>query len=72
MPKIPRTKEWLARYKTSFVEVMEPREAFTSKVMRQPNVGTRLPMKAKPLHVEQKEWGDSAIKVTFINLQGRE
>jgi len=51
---------------------MEPRETFTRKVMKQPNVQTRLPMKAKPSHVEQKGWGDSAIKVTFINLQGRE
>jgi len=72
MPKIPRTKEWLIMYKTSFVEVMELREKFTSKVMGRPNVRARLPMKAKPLHVEQNGLGDSAIKVTFINLQGKE
>ncbi len=72
MPKIPKIKEWLTRYKTSFMEVMEPQETFTSKVMKQPNVRTRLPMTAKPLRVEQKGWGDSAIKVTFINLQGKE
>jgi len=54
------------------MEVMEPQETFTSKVMKQPNVRTRLPMTAKPLRVEQKGWGDSAIKVTFINLQGKE
>jgi hypothetical protein len=50
------------------VVVMEPLKAFTSRAMRQPNVQTRLPMKAKPPKVEQKVWGDNAFKVTPANL----
>ncbi len=52
----------------SFVAIMEPLEAFTSRAMRQPNVQVRLPMKAKPPKVEQKVWEDNAFKVTPANL----
>ncbi len=31
---IPKIKEWHARYKTSFVVIMEPQDAFVSRAMR--------------------------------------
>lgn len=40
--------------------------------MRQPNGQRRLQMKAKPPQVEPKGWGDGAIMVTPIDLQGNE
>jgi hypothetical protein len=51
MPKILRTKEWFARYRTLFTTVMELQETFIKRVMRQPNVRARLQMKAKPPQV---------------------
>jgi hypothetical protein len=72
MSIMPKIEERLVRYKTPFVAIMEPREGFISIAMKQPNVQVRPPMRAEPLKVEPKEWGDNAIKVTLANLQHKE
>jgi hypothetical protein len=51
---------------------MEPREGFINRVMKQPNVQARSPMRAEFSEVELEEWGDNAIKVTLANLQRKE
>ncbi len=38
MPRIPKTKEWPARYKTPFVTIMEPWKAVANKVMKRSSV----------------------------------
>jgi hypothetical protein len=65
MSIMPKIEERLARYKTPFVAIMEPRERLIS-------IATRPPMKAKPSEVELNEWEDNAIKVTLTNLQHKE
>jgi hypothetical protein len=65
MSRIPKTKEQPTAYKTLFVTIMEPWETFNGKAMRQPNVQAKLLMKAKPLKVEPRGWGDNVIKVTL-------
>jgi hypothetical protein len=69
MPRIPRTKKWFARYKMPSIVIMEIREAFINKVMRQPNVRARLLITVEPLKVKLEGWGDNALKGTPTNLQ---
>ncbi len=51
---------------------MEPRETFTSRSMRRPNVQTRMPSKVEPPKVKLEGWGDNALKVTLADLQRKE
>jgi hypothetical protein len=51
-----------------FIAILETQEAFIGIMMRQPNVRMKLLMREKPLEVETKGWGDTAIRVTFANL----
>jgi hypothetical protein len=69
MTRIPRTEERPVKYMMSSAKIMEPWEAFTNRAMRQPSVRMRLPMKAKPLKVEPKGWGDNVIRVTLAYMQ---
>jgi hypothetical protein len=69
MPKIPRTKEQLARYKMLSIAIMKPQETFIDKAMRQPSVRMKLPIKVDTLKVEPKGWGDNALEVTPTYIQ---
>jgi hypothetical protein len=71
MPRMPKTKEQLARYKTSSIAIMEPQEAFIGKMMKRSSVRMRLRMKAKLPKVELEEWGDNAPRVTPTDLHKR-
>jgi hypothetical protein len=68
MPKIPKTKERHVGYKMPSIIVMELREAFTNRTMRQPNVRKRLSIRAEPSKVKLEGWGDNALKGTPIDL----
>jgi hypothetical protein len=69
MSRIPRKKEWPIGYMMPSTTIMELREAFTCKTMRQPSIQTRLLMKAIPPNVEPKRWGNNANMVTLVDLQ---
>jgi hypothetical protein len=69
--KIPKTKEQPVVYKMLFATNMEPWETFTNRMMRQPNIRTRSPMRVEPSEVDLEGWGDNAIKVTLLDLQQR-
>jgi hypothetical protein len=72
MLKIPQTEEWLVEYKMPFAKIMEPWDTFIGKVMRQPNVQTRLLIRAEPSEVKLEGWGDNALKGTRAYMQQRE
>jgi hypothetical protein len=72
MLRIPRRKEWLAKYMMPFAEVMEPWDTFISRTMRQPDVRTRLSIRAEPSEVKPKGWGDNALKDTPGDMQQSE
>jgi hypothetical protein len=40
---------------------MEPWETFIDRMMRQPNIQTRSPMKVEPSEVDLEGWGNNAI-----------
>ncbi len=69
MLKIPKTKEWPTRYKTQFVTIMELRETFINRVMKQFNVQKRLPMKVEPPQVEPKGHGNNVLQTEDLEKQ---
>jgi hypothetical protein len=59
--KISRTQEQPIVYKMLFVTNMEPWETFIDRMMRQPNIQTRSPMKVEPSEVDLEGWGNNVI-----------
>jgi hypothetical protein len=71
MPKIPKIEEWPIGYRTLSIVIMQPQETFTGRTMKQLSIWMRLSMRAKPLDVEPKGWGDNANKIAPTYLQQR-
>ncbi len=54
MSKIPKTKEYLARYMMPSITFMEFKETFIGRAMKQPNIQKKLSLRVICSEVEPK------------------